>query len=414
MLWALVGGKYLSDFIFESKYRDLYKSRPLEDIIIFRSGPMPKSYIKGMDFSDNARALFEYALSVGLNHKFKLVWIVKNPDEYQCSYSMYENVNFFSWEDADTTDLKKRDNFFYHLCLAKYLFMTDSYGFALGSRKDQIRVMLWHGCGFKDRLGHLPNENNYEYMTVTGEEYAKTYSRIFGLRSDQMLVTGYPKVDYIFHPLENWMTRLNLKPANKYIFWLPTFRNTDAPGLEKHNHTKPKGETGLPVIETIGDMEKINDLLYINDSVMIIKLHPMQDRKLICDITRFSNIVLVENEDLLKVDIQINQILGYADALISDYSSVAVDYLVLDRPVGFTLDDLESYQKERGFFWDDIIPHLPGKEIYDFNELYHFIADVLAGKDPGVIKRYSICTSMQKYRDDHNSERVLKSVGIEV
>ena len=404
----------MSDFKYEEKYREQYKDVPLEDIIIFRSGPMADTYIEGMDFDDNARALFEYALKAGINQKYKLVWIVKNPTEWSGKFKKYENVIFISWEDADSNDIKKRDNFFRYLCLAKYLFMTDSYGFALGCRKDQTRVMLWHGCGFKTRLGFKPNEHNYEYMTVTGEEYARTYAKVFGLRDDQMLVTGYPKVDCIFHPDADWQKKLNIKLAKKYVFWLPTFRNTNRPGLERHEHTKPEGETGLPVVATLDEMKFINKLLLEKDAVMIIKLHPFQDRKMICDMSDFSNVQLIENESLLQGDIQINQILGYADALISDYSSVAVDYLVKDRPVAFTLDDIETYEKERGFFWPDVKPHLPGKEIYNYEEFYSFVKDVLRGLDPGADKRHLICEEMQKFSDDRNSERVFRALGIEV
>ena len=205
-----------------------------------------------------------------------------------------------------------------------------------------------------------------------------------------------------------------MRSAKKYIFWLPTFRNTNKHGLERHDHTKPKGETGLPVVESFDEMKRLDELLSDRDAVMIVKLHPFQDRNLICDMSEYSNIQLIENEDLLKTDIQINQLLGYADALISDYSSVAVDYLVMDRPIGFTLDDVESYGKERGFFWPDVKPHLPGKELYDFDDFYQFIEDVLDGEDPGAEKRHSICDEMQKYKDDQNSARVFKALGIEV
>lgn len=404
----------MSDFKYEDDYRRMYQDAPLHDIIIFRSGPMASTYIKGMDFSDNARALFEYALYAKINCRYKLVWIVKDPNEWMEKFKEYENVLFLSWEDADSENIEKRNTFFYHLCLAKYLFMTDSYGFALKCRKDQVRVMLWHGCGFKARLGNSSNENNYEYMTVTGEEYAKTYAKIFGLRDYQMLITGYPKVDYIFHTDKNWKDKLNIRSAKKYVFWLPTFRNTDTPGLERHNHTVPKGETGLPVVSSIDKMKELDILLSENDTVMLIKLHPFQDRKLICDMSQFSNIQLIENSNLLENDIHINQILGYADALISDYSSVAVDYLVLDRPIGFTLDDLESYGKERGFFWADVRPWLPGEEIYNYEEMFKYIKEVIDGGDPGQEKRHSISSLMQKFNDDRNSERVFKALGIEV
>ncbi len=403
----------MSDYRYENEYRLKYKDTTLEDIMIFRSGPMPENYIKGMDFGDNARALFEYALRIGINRKYELVWIVKDPCEWNGKYKPYENVTFISYEDADSQDKSKRDCFFRYLCLAKYLFMTDTYGFALGSRKDQIRVMLWHGCGFKARLGSARNEDHYEYMTVTGEEYARTYARVFGLRKDQMLVTGYPKADQIFHPVLDWKAQLGVPDADGYIFWLPTFRNTDTAGMERHNHTRPKGDIGLPIVESAEQMRSINDLLAKTGNVLVIKLHPFQSRAMISKMLGYSNVCLIENSALIEKDIQINRILGYADALISDYSSVAVDYLVLDRPVAFTLDDMETYEKERGFFWQDVKPHLPGKEIYNFDEFFGFISDVASGKDPGVEKRHSICDEMQKYHDDRNSERVFRALGID-
>lgn len=402
-----------SDYIYENEYREIYKDTPLEDIILFRSGPMPDSYIKGMDFDDNARALFEYALKVGINQKYQLVWIVKNPEEFSHKYSEFKNVLFVSYEDGDSVDKEKRDNYFKLLCLAKYIFMTDTYGFAMNSRSDQIRVMLWHGCGFKTRLSNKSCSDKYEFMTVTGDEYARTYAKTFGLGDEQMRVTGYPRVDYIFHPIEDWAEKFNIPRTSKYIFWLPTFRNTCTTGLERHNHTVPKGETGLPVIETINQLEEIEHFLRVNDATLIIKLHPFQDRKLICDVSRFENIYLIENEDFLKNDIQINQILGNADALISDYSSVAVDYLVTDRPLGFTLDDVDTYGKERGFFWDNVKEWLPGSELYTYDDMFDFIKEVLAGNDPGKGKRHSISEQMQKYRDDKNSQRVLRTFGIE-
>ena len=53
----------------ELEYREKYENRELENIIVFRSGPHASSYVPGMDFSDNARALFEYMLSEKYNER---------------------------------------------------------------------------------------------------------------------------------------------------------------------------------------------------------------------------------------------------------------------------------------------------------------------------------------------------------
>ena len=53
------------DTEYELEYRERYQDHALENIIVFRSGPAASVYVKGMDFADNARALFEYMLTQG-------------------------------------------------------------------------------------------------------------------------------------------------------------------------------------------------------------------------------------------------------------------------------------------------------------------------------------------------------------
>ena len=85
----------------------------------------------------------------------------------------------------------------------------------------------------------------------------------------------------------------------------------------------------------------------------IVKLHPFQ-RKETISISDYSNIVLLNNDFIYDNGMQINEILGNAAALISDYSSAAVDYMILNRPMAFTLDDVEDYETSRGFVFENI------------------------------------------------------------
>ena len=233
---------------YELEYRDQYKDALLKGIIIFRSGPHASSYVKGMDFADNARALFEYMLENGYNEKYELVWLVKNPCEFE-QYRGIKNVKFLSYNWSVSENREERDCYYNALCLAKYIFFTDAYGFARNCRKDQIRVQLWHGCGFKTRVNFVRCEKRYEYTTVISNVYSKIHQQIYGLREEQVLVTGYAKQDWLFHPDMDWKEKLNIPKANKYIFWLPTFRSAKEQ-LQNLNEYELSGQTGLPVVYT--------------------------------------------------------------------------------------------------------------------------------------------------------------------
>lgn len=394
---------------YELEYRKMYQDTLLENIILFRSGPHASSYVKGMDFADNARALFEYMLQNGYNEEYELVWLVKNPNEF-VQYRDIKNVKFLSYEWSVSENKEERNSYYHALCLAKYIFFTDAYGFARNCRKDQIRIQLWHGCGFKTRVNFVRCEKRYEYTTVISDVYSKIHQDIYGLREDQILVTGYAKQDWLFHPVMEWREKLGIPKAQKYIFWLPTFR-TAKEQLQNLNEYELGNQTGLPVVGTYGMLEQLDMLLKSLDAVLVLKLHPFQDREKIGRIN-MENIVMLDNGQLAEKDIQINQLLGHADALISDYSSAAVDYMILDRPIAFTLDDVREYEQSRGFVFKNIKEWLPGMELLSFEDICCFIKEVGEDIDTTKVKRRELTSKMHKYQDDNSCRRIVESLWI--
>lgn len=394
---------------YELEYRELYKEIPLKSIILFRSGPHASSYVKGMDFADNARALFEYMLQNGYNEKYELIWLVKNPDEWEGHYNA-KNVKFLSYEWSVSENQKERDRYYHALCLAKYIFFTDAYGFARNCRKDQTRIQLWHGCGFKTRVNFVRCEKRYEYTTVISDLYSKIHQNIYGLREDQVLVTGYAKQDWLFHPVMDWKERLGIPEAQKYIFWLPTFRMAKQQ-LQNLNEYELGGQTGLPVVCTHKMLAHLDGLLKGMGIVLILKLHPFHDREKTGRID-MDNIVMLDNGQLAEKDIQINQLLGHADALISDYSSAAVDYMILDRPIAFTLDDMEEYGHSRGFVFENIREWLPGMELLSFEDMCSFIKEIGRDTDTTKEKRRKLTSKMHKYQDGNSCRRITEALRI--
>jgi CDP-glycerol glycerophosphotransferase (TagB/SpsB family) len=395
---------------YEMVYRERFSSDSLEDIIIFRSGPHASAYVKGMDFADNARALFEYMLANNYNSKYKLVWFVKNPEEFE-SYKKYENVCFYSFDWSVSEDEAQRDLYYDALCHASHIFFTDAYGFARNCRKDQVRIQLWHGCGFKTRTNFVPCEKRYEYNIVISEKYSEIHQKIYGLKPEQILLTGYPKQDSLFHPVGyEKLAELGIPKSDKYIFWLPTFRVANDK-LSILNEYELVSETGLPVVYKKSDFEMLNELLKKNNITLVVKLHPFQKKHTV-NIGRLSNVILLENDDLVDVGVEINDILGWADALISDYSSAAIDYLILDRPIAFTLDDVDDYSAGRGFVFDDLKAWLPGKEIFSKDDFVAYIEEIINNVDSSAEKRKNIREKLHKYGDDQSCRRLLEILGI--
>ena len=394
---------------FDLYYRKKFKTEPLQNIIIFRSGSGASQYIPGEDFNENCRALFQYMLSIGLDRIYKLVWLVKDPDEYNALYKK-SNVLFLSYYDAISDVDEVRELYYKNICLAKYIFASHTMLFARNARADQIRVMLWHGCGFKRTVRLQREEKRYEYMTVTSDMYAKLHADAFGLKMSQMLITGLPKEDWLFKPIKDFFCRFHIPKTNKYVFWLPTWRTTAVTYNERTSRIV-NATTGLPIFKNENELIRLDNKLKKMGITLIIKPHPWQNE--ISHIKgSISNIIVIEHRMLNKERVFINELLNYADALISDYSSVAVDYMLLDRPMAFTVDDCSEYGKEWGFYWDNIEDYLPGKLIYNEIDFEEFLEEVNIGKDRSLVKRCKLFDEFHRYKDEYNSKRIVETLGV--
>ncbi len=391
-------------------YLNKYADEPLKNIIVFRSGMGTQEHIAGMDFTENSRALFEYLVAKGFNDRYEMVWLVKFPENYREVAERFRNVRFVSYDWAVSDIPEERDCYYRVICQARFFFFTHGCGFCRLARPGQMRVQLWHGCGFKTVNNHTPFRKRYEYTTVISDLYADIHMAEFGLDSEQMLVTGYAKEDWLFHPASDWKARLNVAIASKYIFWLPTFR-VAKDVVSYMNASNSKCGINLPLIESVTQLNKLNEILAERDTIVIVKMHPLQKEYDLAEFT-FSNILFISNERLSLAGLHINEILGDADALLSDYSSAAVDYLLLDRPLGFVLDDLEEYRNKRGFVLNPIEDWLPGAKIKTFNDLLDFVEMVCDGQDEDLLLRRKITSKLHKYHDDSSCKRITEALNI--
>ena len=92
--------------------------------------------------------------------------------------------------------------------------------------------------------------------------------------------------------------------------------------------------------------------------------------------------------------------------------AVTTDYLLLDRPIAFTLDDIEEYKNSRGFMFDNICDWLPGKEIWNMTDFIDFAGMIADELDFDRHKRQNLRDKLLKYHDGNNSQRVLDALNI--
>ena len=102
-----------------------------------------------------------------------------------------------------------------------------------------------------------------------------------------------------------------------------------------------------------------------------------------------------------------------SDCLITDYSSVYIDYLLLERPIFFYCYDIKNYQaKHRELYFDYYNEKFtPGKKIKNENELIMTLVSFLKNNIDIYKKKRSISKKFfNKYSDNSNSRRIYKFI----
>ena len=115
------------------------------------------------------------------------------------------------------------------------------------------------------------------------------------------------------------------------------------------------------------DFEQLNQILEQQNSLFILKLHPNTNLT-IQAITQYNNI------HILQKSIDIYPILPFTDVLITDYSSIYYDYLLLNKDVILFLFDFDNYLKNcRELAYDFNQYTTFGKKVYCFSDLLALI-----------------------------------------
>jgi len=309
------------------------------------------------DFAGNAKALYEYMIK-RYEDNMNYTWIVYN----ESTVEILKNKGIKSIL-IGTEEFKK------YIPKTNVFFTTQ--GNLDGDKikaKNSIYIELWHGIGPKpvgfaqekpskeDVRGYSNISEVVDYFIVPCEFWKVVWGSIFKTEYSRIKSLGMPIFDYF----KNSDGKLNLKKVlnidikkyNKIIMYMPTFRQ----GFN-HNDINNLSDNIFNIKDDY-DNEKLNNFLKKNNYLLCIKPHPGELSKV--QIIESDYIKLVSEEDMIKNQVSVNEIMNAFDLLITDYSSIGTEFVFLDRPVLFNISDIEEYTENRGLLFGNKDFWFPG------------------------------------------------------
>ncbi len=242
-----------------------------------------------------------------------------------------------------------------------------------------VRVNLWHGVALKhiERTKSKPDKKYITknpfiklryfrflikptYVLSSSPTETELFARSFAVDKDKCIEGTYPRneilrmdslelYDYIKkNEYDNSVIEL-LDRIERYehrIIYMPTWR-----------------DSGRNFLEQIGlDLNILNDTLKAINGCMIFKLHPAT--KLNVDLSLLSNIIMIGS------NMDIYPILPYTDCLLTDYSSIYFDYILMkNKRIILYIPDFKEYTSGDRDFAFPFEESVDGEKIYSFDKL---------------------------------------------
>jgi CDP-glycerol glycerophosphotransferase len=363
-----------------------------ENQILFASIP---------DYSDNAKALYEYVVASGKHQQYDIIWLVNDPEILKVLTQKGVKVYF-----------EKSIHGFYGILRSKYIIGTHNNYCGIKS-KNQYLINLWHGVPLK-AMGYVDNLESEDaletfrkggeaddILTVTSSIVRNAMVASFLIDPRKVVITGQPRNDYLFRDYQEQklskLLDLDISKYNKLLLYMPTFRmgRGRVEGATKHLDFLRSGY--------------FNEFLKNNNLLFVLKLHPFEEKYWLSqDIFKElnGNIVILKTGHLTGQLISIYEVLKDFDILITDYSSIYFDFLLLNKPIIFLPLDFEQYTQTRGFSLEPYDFWAPGPKTTTIEELIDEIQKCIS--DPAYYERErnTINNLINHYQDGKSCERV--------
>jgi len=310
------------------------------------------------------------------NSKYLFHYVSKQCPEISC-YWVTDNLELYNELTAKGYKVCKRKSLkgAFIIMRAKYVFYSSyvaEVNFWLTSGSKLIN--LWHGLPLKKiefdidsgvlqrkystrfNLTKLHKQlffpsayRRADLMFAPTDEMENIFKSAFRLKDDSVIQCGSPRTDQFFDETSfSGLTQQDEIASNnrKIYIYMPTFRDTGGEFFSKENF----------------DFSLLNRTMEKLEGEFWIKAHPAAGVENI-DLSEFEYI------KLLPSNIDMYPVLKKSHALITDYSSIYIDYLLLEKPIYFYCFDLDDYKKNCRSMYFDYDDVTPGSKCLDFNQL---------------------------------------------
>lgn len=362
------------------------RNEPLEDIIMFESTN---------DVDGNSGALYYYLKQQKSKHKF--VWVLKKESNKKF-FEKSGDVGLCTSESIDDYI-----DYIYYINSAKWQ-IWDNLSIPK-KRNDQINVFLQHaGLGYKliDKFFKTPDY--VDYWLCVNEFVKSMIQPSFRFPEETKTIYGtYPRNDVLLQGEWSELEKLTHEKYDKVIIWAPTLRQSM---YFNRNDSDLEYPYGIPIIYHREDMDRLNQYLKNNSILMIIKPHPAQRMNYMTK--DYSNVIVLDSDKVKKVHAY--KLLTQTDAMISDYSSIVFDYMLLDRPIAWAIEDINHFKLD--FLMENPEEYMPGEKIYDMDDLFTFLSHVKSGEDVYRNERTIISKRVNADMDCLGCENVVMRLGL--
>jgi CDP-glycerol glycerophosphotransferase (TagB/SpsB family) len=357
----------------------------------------------GDRYADNSAAFFEFC-NRELDDEFTLVWISRRASIVsQLRHQGYRA--HLTWSPAGLW-FALRANLHLFDCFSKDINFWASAG--------ATKVCLWSGVPLKvfERSINVPGLRYYylfhgnfitrlflsmlmpwhvvrpDLIIASSEKARQIIAEAFDVPLDIVHTTGLPRNDQLLRPSnpieKNLPPRMikAVEAGHRTLMYLPTLRD------------KYTGQFDL-------DWDNLNAWLAEKNCHLFLKLHPVDKSELTVNL---SNICVVERSA------EIYDMLPHVDALISDYSSIIWDYMLLDRPIIYFLPDHEEFINSGRALNFGIHEHAVGPVCNNEPELTTAIRQVITDGFPSILQHpeyRQICADLNTYVDSNSAQRTL-------